>query len=409
MNSRFSIGALVALSMCLCFSTLFAKDVNYFQKRFDQAEKLFEDEDFVGAGVLYRTLLFANPRHKKSEKRLKEINKTLSEQLVGVSDDLLESKPEEALEFLHVAARIDPKGKLVKARFKKRGFKLHAGSYRDAAAIAAYKKADGIRSETRRAEIGIGSEFKVIRRGVFRFYTDAEKGKHKAEAMIAAALTHYKEYCRFMEPLGLHYPDEGLDVVLFQDEADYLKVTEAEGTLGVYIYRPAAGYYYLTGTGEDFATLLHEMTHQLNDKVLQVGDMGLCFEEGIAEYFGYGRLTSGNKKIKLGQPHSEYIRWIKDILLDRSDRTLSPLQDFVRMESTDAGMFYPQSWALTHFLLTKHPHGRLILADVFAGAKLDPEVSGFGDQKSFDEIVKSYGSSLGTLEQQFEEYYKTLR
>ena len=103
---------------------------DYFQKLLKRADNLFEKDQLLEASPLYRKILFASPKHSKARKRLKEINQRLCKSLVDEAAEIKETNAKESLAWLERAAVINPQDKVVKAAFKKRGFKFFEGKWR---------------------------------------------------------------------------------------------------------------------------------------------------------------------------------------------------------------------------------------------------------------------------------------
>jgi len=236
-------------------------------------------------------------------------------------------------------------------------------------------------------------------------------------------------------------------VVLLQKEEEYRNYTRSMETLGLYMPRKGASFFFVTKEGEDFATLLHEVTHQLNHKVTDVIGMPLCFEEGIAEYFSLGTLSSGGRKLTVGGGRGERFHQIRVAI--RKGSGLIPFDQFLTKESSGkAALFYPQAYGLTHFLMEGHPEGKLILYDIYAAAKYNPvqeeaspapagDDDGDGDEgedqdaggssrgrpaakastpepraqfpRTAVEALAGYGLTPAKLEEQFRAYFQSLR
>lgn len=373
-----------------------------------RADELVAKGEWVDAGIELRKLLFADPGDGYAKKQLAKVNTTLSEMLVESGTARWDSDREEGLKSLRAAARILPDGDAVKKAFKARGYEWFAGEWRTEDEIQTYKKADIELGARRRTELGLGPEFKIIREGPFRFFTDVTGGRTKLEQMLNAAQTHYGVYVDFMRALSPRYPSEGLDVVFFQKRDDYKRLTKSDDTLGVYVPKREAGFYYLTGQGEDFATLLHEMTHQLDHKVAKLVIDHAAVQEGLAEYFGYGQLTSNCTKLALGKLHSDSTQRIKDILFGREGTSLD-MASFTEVEDPEGNAFYARSWGLVYFLLHAYPNGRFVLYEILSSSSVRPEVGGEPRTRTLREVLESMGNTVGQFEKDFRKYFEAAR
>lgn len=96
----------------------------------------------------------------------------------------------------------------------------------------------------------------------------------------------------------------------------------------------------------------HELTHYFVKNTL--AGLPLWFHEGIAEYYSTFSTTGDN--VDLGKPIKEHVMWLRD-------QPLIPLAQLFAMdekskdynEGSRQGVFYAESWALLHYLLTGSP------------------------------------------------------
>ena len=101
--------------------------------------------------------------------------------------------------------------------------------------------------------------------------------------------------------------------------------------------------------------IFHEYTHLIVSNTGQ--RMPVWLGEGIAEYYSTFELSRGGREAMLGG-------LIEDHLLLLNDRQLLTLPDLLNVthdsplynESTRRGVFYAQSWALTHMILLGEPN-----------------------------------------------------
>ncbi|MCI0651369.1 MAG: DUF1570 domain-containing protein [Planctomycetes bacterium] len=385
------------------------KGKNFASEIMTRADELAKEEKLVEAGALYRKLLFANPKDDAALKKLRTVNTKISEKLVDIGVGKWEEDREEAGGILRAAARLQPEGKAVQAAFKERGFKLHEGEWRTEAEIDEYKRSDKERGDSRREELRLNANFKIIRQGVFRIFTDVAGGKTKIELMLNALQAHYDAYCEFIYAFSPRFPSEGLDVVFFMKREDYKVHMGSDDTLGLYVPKAGASFFFLTGEGEDFATLLHEMTHQLNDKVGEIDLELAALEEGLAEYFGYAQLTSGNRKIQLGKVHGPSVQRIREALYNRDGEVFIPLEELLRARRSEKSPFYQQSWGVIHLLRHDYPNGRLILFEAMASVCRRPEVRHSAVEGGFHKVLEEYGSNFAEFEKVYRKFYAEVK
>ena len=186
-----------------------------------------------------------------------------------------------------------------------------------------------------------------------------------------------------------------------------MKQTRSQGTAGVYFSGSGVGYFFRGSRGFNFPTMLHEMTHQLNDKVLDALGISGWYEEGIAEYFGAGYLTQAGRKVALGRVDASRKATFKGMVM--GDRTM-PLGDLLsRRRAELSAQFYAQSWALAHYLMEGPLPGRLIMYDFISRGKkgrLGGGKRGVIDAREFEAILKRYDGSLAEFEKRFIDYYR---
>jgi hypothetical protein len=375
-----------------------------------RAKQAWKDGDLEAAAKDFRRLAFAGDRGalKKLRAKQKKDVKAL------VAKAKRADSRAAAVELLQQAHAIDPFSKTIrralKSPFAKQKYVFVGGAYVPKEEAKTLKSGRREKVESRREALGLSKSFTAIRRGPFRFYTDMDMryGKKVVDQMLAAIDAHLARYVEVMSPVGLRYPSEGLDVVLFNKEKDYLAHTKASGSAGVYIPRQGAGYFFAGSHGFDFPTMLHEMTHQLNDKVLKAGVASPWFEEGIAEYFGAGELTSHCRQLKLGRPERYRLATFRGMLTG-SDGHVIPLKPFLGAKTAElSGSYYAQAWALTQFLMEGGlPQGRFIIFDMIMAAKESGLRQARLTGKSVDKILGTYGWDVPSLERTYLAYHRS--
>ncbi|HEX8617645.1 MAG TPA: tetratricopeptide repeat protein [Thermoanaerobaculia bacterium] len=116
--------------------------------------------------------------------------------------------------------------------------------------------------------------------------------------------------------------------------------------------------------------VFHEMTHQL---VQNTATVPLWLDEGIAEYYSTFRADDG--AVLIGRPIAEHVKWLRT-------QKLIPLRELFAVttsspeynEEARSGVFYAQSWALVHYLMTDTGRRAKLgqfLTLLAAGRKLD--------------------------------------
>lgn len=127
---------------------------------------------------------------------------------------------------------------------------------------------------------------------------------------------------------------------------------------GYFFHRPSANYAAVVERDYRFPEhmdVTHEYVHTVLDAY--VPDLPLWLEEGLAEYYSVFQIEDGEARV--GYRIHRHIAWLRNhaliplaelFALDRS----SPEYD----EDALTGMFYAESWMLTHMLLAERPDGR---------------------------------------------------
>jgi hypothetical protein len=349
-----------------------------------EADAAVADGDLEAAARGYGRLAFAGL--SGAERRYR---RTRREQVKALLEEARNApNPSQLLQAAHA---IDPGSRSVRAALRRQGGSL----------VAALGGGSSQAPASRREGLGLSASFRVLRAGPFRLFTDVERqGRSALQQMLAAVQSHFRVYCEFMQPLGLRLPREPLDVVLFRQRADYLRVAEAPtASAGVYSYESGASYFYLGERGFDFGILLHEMTHQLNHKVLAFTSVNPWLEEGLAEVFAAGLLTRGGRRYELGRVESGRL-----VSFRRQQREgeLRPLAHHCSQDGFElTNDYYAHSWALVHTLLQEGPVGRMIVFDLLQ-ANRDAEPVSDARQAA---IFSRYGRDLGWLERRTQETF----
>jgi tetratricopeptide (TPR) repeat protein len=177
---------------------------------------------------------------------------------------------------------------------------------------------------------------------------------------VAARLEQFRE--AFVRLLSIDHFDSSvpLTVIVFKDDEAY-KPFEP-----VFSGQPAgvAGYFqssadvdYITFSVDrkhvrrPDALAFHEYVHLLVRN--SFGNAPLWFNEGLAEYYSTFDLADGNKKVTLGNPVTARVQTLRE-------RELLPLETLFNVddsspyykESDKRNIFYAESWALVHYLLS---------------------------------------------------------
>ncbi len=156
----------------------------------------------------------------------------------------------------------------------------------------------------------------------------------------------------------------------------------------LYHGRPAtlAGYCLCGGTADanlivaslasyadSSAIIFHEYTHLLIRNTAHTVPVWL--NEGIAEYYSTFRLTDEGRGAEIGRPVEQHVALLRRQMIPLPELLAVDQSSSLYNEGDRRSIFYAESWALTHYLLTEQPNGAAAVnkyvADVAAGRPPD--------------------------------------
>lgn len=199
-------------------------------------------------------------------------------------------------------------------------------------------------------------------------------------------------------------PFEGsLRVVIFNDEKSFdLFKPRYEGKpmeVGGYFSATPDLNYIATFSGPNNSSprsvIFHEYTHFL---LKDFNNIPLWLNEGLAEFYSTFELSGGGKDVVLGRAIPAHVRRLQE-------KKLLPLDTLFRADSHSPwyneneklGLFYAESWALTHYLIQGSGHyKREQLGELIALLQ-----NGHDVESSFE---KAFQTSLARMEQELSNY-----
>ncbi len=378
-----------------------------------EAEKCEEEGKLKEAEYHYRKLYFAT-RKRSFKKKYERLGQERLKEIVEKIEKTSEEDEWELIWMLQGAERLYPKNEEIAQAFKKLGYAKYNGRWVQEQSVESLKERDS--NENRRRELRLNPKFHLIEVGPLNFYCDIDpkKGRSVLKQLINSNVTHLKAYREFYDVFALR-DSSMLDIVLYSNHEDYMRLTKAAGTAGVYIPSLSAGFFFKSG-GYNFPTMLHEMTHQYNDKLLEAGSQA-WFEEGMSEYFGAGYLSKQGRRIKLGVPDGSRMMAFEEMLKGSDGAGYIPLHQFVEFTSAQlTSEFYSEAWALSHYLVEIHPLGRFVMFDYVASisglskALSDSEDdTWYAKSPTLKEALKKNGLRLSELEEGFLNYFRGYR
>lgn len=163
---------------------------------------------------------------------------------------------------------------------------------------------------------------------------------------------------------------------------------------GFFYSHPYGNYVAINADPRDEPTeiVYHEYLHHVLGNNYPM--IPLWLNEGLAEYYSTFQV-SGNEA-RIGLPIPEHVFWLQQ-------NAMIPLRDLVSVdtdsrdynEGNRRGVFYAQSWAFVHFLLSTTPERReqtaTYLRDLFSGVPSDEALQrAFGDIALLERDLRAY-------------------
>jgi tetratricopeptide (TPR) repeat protein len=144
---------------------------------------------------------------------------------------------------------------------------------------------------------------------------------------------------------------------------------------------------------QDYHVIYHEYTHMVLQ--LNFGRLPLWLNEGLAEFFAYSELM--DKVSYLGRSSREARIALNENPMIPLETLLSVTEDSPHyLEQEKADIFYPESWALTHYLMIgdKRAHTKQLMTFIrlIQEGVSDREAANqaFGDLKALENILRNY-------------------
>ena len=142
-----------------------------------------------------------------------------------------------------------------------------------------------------------------------------------------------------------------------------------------------------------YEVVYHEYTHALMD--VNFRGLPIWLSEGLAEYFGNS--TIQDKDVKIGNIPAGHLRELQENRLIPIDVLLqADAQSPYYNEENRAGVFYAESWAIVHYLMTDPDARKRQLLATFlkeweaTGYQVEAAQKTFGDLKKFGNAMEGY-------------------
>jgi tetratricopeptide (TPR) repeat protein len=113
------------------------------------------------------------------------------------------------------------------------------------------------------------------------------------------------------------------------------------------------------GFADDATVVFHEYSHLLVGTAVR--SVPVWLNEGLAEYFSTFRLKAGGKSANIGVAIGPHVQLLRQRFLPLSQLLTVDQSSDLYNEGERRSIFYAESWALTHFLMTELPSGQSLL------------------------------------------------
>jgi tetratricopeptide (TPR) repeat protein len=147
----------------------------------------------------------------------------------------------------------------------------------------------------------------------------------------------------------------------------------------------------LASQADSSAIIFHEYTHLLIRNTAHT--IPAWLNEGLAEYYSTFRLTDDGRRAEIGRPIERHVALLRTKMIPLTELIAVNESSALYNEGDRRSIFYAESWALTHYLLTERPDGAAAVnkyvAAVAAGA---PSGTAFLD--AFGESPAALGPRL---------------
>jgi tetratricopeptide (TPR) repeat protein len=113
------------------------------------------------------------------------------------------------------------------------------------------------------------------------------------------------------------------------------------------------------GFADDAAVVFHEYSHLLVGTAVR--SIPVWLNEGLAEYFSTFRLKSGGKGANIGLAIARHVQLLRQRFIPLSQLLAVDQSSELYNEGERRSIFYAESWALTHYLMTELPNGPALI------------------------------------------------
>ena len=113
------------------------------------------------------------------------------------------------------------------------------------------------------------------------------------------------------------------------------------------------------GFADDATVVFHEYSHLLVGTAVR--SIPVWLNEGLAEYYSTFRLKSGGKGANIGLAIARHVQLLRQRFIPLSQLLAVDQSSELYNEGERRSIFYAESWALTHYLMTELPSGQSLI------------------------------------------------
>ena len=113
------------------------------------------------------------------------------------------------------------------------------------------------------------------------------------------------------------------------------------------------------GFADDASVVFHEYSHLLVGTAVR--SIPVWLNEGLAEYFSTFHLKAGGKGANIGLAIGPHVQLLRQRFIPLSQLLAVDQSSELYNEGERRSIFYAESWALTHYLMTELPSGQSLL------------------------------------------------
>jgi tetratricopeptide (TPR) repeat protein len=152
------------------------------------------------------------------------------------------------------------------------------------------------------------------------------------------------------------------------------------------------------GFADDAAVVFHEYSHLLVGTAVR--SIPVWLNEGLAEYFSTFHLKPGGKGANIGLAIAPHVQLLRQRFIPLSQLLAVDRTSELYNEGERRSIFYAESWALTHYLMTELPSGQTLInqyASAIAG--------GAAPEQAF---AATFGLAPAAFEPRLREYVRRM-